>query len=63
MSPVPQSHENNNISANAKETVTFPHTHTHTHTHTAGENIYRSIMAIKQPLTGRNRRGRGRCVD
>jgi hypothetical protein len=54
MSQVPQSYENNDISANAKENVDFP---------TVGENIYRSIMAIKQPLTGRNRRGRGRCID
>jgi len=54
MSQVPQSHENNDISANAKENFDFP---------TVGENIYRSIMAIKQPLTGRNGRGRGKCVD
>jgi len=50
MSWVPQSHENNGISANAKENFDL---------RTAGENIYRGIMAIKQPLTGRNRRGRG----
>ena len=51
---VPQSRENNDISVNAKENFDFP---------TVGENIYRSTMAIKQPLTGMNRRGSGRCVD
>ena len=30
---------------------------------TVEENIYRSMAAINQPLTGANRRGRGRCVD
>jgi hypothetical protein len=54
MSRVPQSYKNNNISANAKENFDFP---------TAGENIYRSIMAINQPLAGRNKKGRGRYVD
>jgi len=28
-----------------------------------GENIYSSVKAINQQLTGRNRRPRGRCVD
>jgi len=30
---------------------------------TVAENMYRSMTAINQPLTGRNRTGRGGCVD
>ena len=30
---------------------------------TAAENIYSSVTAIKKPLTGRNRTGRGGCVE
>jgi hypothetical protein len=42
------------ISKNTYEHFYFP---------TMGEDIYRSRTAINRPLTGRNRRGRGKCVD
>ena len=30
---------------------------------TVADNIYRAMAVINQPLTGRNRTGRGGCVD
>ena len=43
-----------NISDTAYEHFDFP---------TVGENICRNRTASNQPVTGRNRIGKGRCVD
>jgi hypothetical protein len=46
--------EKYNIFGNAYEHFDFP---------IAVQNMCRSMAYIKQPLTGKNRRGRGKCVD
>jgi hypothetical protein len=43
-----------NISGNVYENFYFP---------IVVQNMCRSRAYIKQPLTGKNRRGRGKCVD